>query len=189
MYLASLKLKYSLLIGIIVLIQISALYYIGHPFICTCGYVELWHGEIFSSGNSQHITDWYTFSHIIHGFLFYMMLWALFPKSSILQRLMLAVGIEVTWEIFENSEFIMNRYRQTALALDYFGDSILNSVFDTVAMAVGFVMARKLPVWSIILTALLFEVFTGYMVRDNLILNIVTLIHPFEFISLWQTGV
>ena len=176
-------------IAVIILIQIGALFYIGHPWICTCGYIELWHGEVFSSGNSQHITDWYTYSHIIHGFIFYVLLWAVFPKSPILLRLLLAVGIETAWEIFENSEFIMNRYRQTALALDYYGDSIINSVSDTASMVLGFLLARKLPVWSIVLTAIVFEVFTGYMIHDNLTLNIITLIHPFEFISVWQTGV
>ena len=176
-------------IAVIILIQIGALFYIGHPWICTCGYIELWHGEVFSSGNSQHITDWYTYSHIIHGFIFYVLLWAVFPKSPILLRLLLAVGIETAWEIFENSEFIMNRYRQTALALDYYGDSIINSVSDTASMVFGFFLARKLPVWSIVLTAIAFEVFTGYMIHDNLTLNIITLIHPFEFISVWQTGV
>ena len=176
-------------IAVIILIQIGALFYIGHPWICTCGYIELWHGEVFSSGNSQHITDWYTYSHIIHGFIFYVLLWAVFPKSPILFRLLLAVGIETAWEIFENSEFIMNRYRQTALALDYYGDSIINSVSDTASMVLGFLLARKLPVWSIVLTAIVFEVFTGYMIHDNLTLNIITLIHPFEFISVWQTGV
>jgi len=188
MQLGTLKTKYILLIAAIVCVQIGALYFIGHPWICTCGYVEVWHGEIFSSGNSQHLSDWYTFSHIIHGFLFYLLLWALFPKSPIWLRLALAVGMEAAWEIFENSEFIMNRYRQTALALDYYGDSIINSVMDTVWMAFGFILTRKLPVWSIVAAALVFEVFTGYMVRDNLILNIITLIYPFDFIGVWQAG-
>lgn len=181
--------KYTLLVLAIITVQVGALFFIGHPWICTCGYVEFWHGEVMSSGNSQHLTDWYTFSHIIHGFIFYLFLWALFPKIPLGRRLSIAVGIEAGWEILENSDFIMNRYRETALALDYYGDSIINSVSDTLSMMAGFILARNLPVWSIVALGIAFEIYTGYIIHDNLLLNVVQLIHPFEFISVWQAAV
>ena len=177
----------SLALGILA-VQIAFLAYEGHVWTCTCGYITAWSGDVLSFENSQQLTDWYTFSHIIHGFIFFFLLSLIFPKSSPWYRLMLAVGVESMWEMFENSSFIINRYRTTSLGLNYYGDSILNSVSDTCAMAFGFVLARKLPVWSVILLALLFESVTAYIIHDNLTLNIVNLIHPFHFIQVWQAA-
>jgi hypothetical protein len=141
-----------------------------------------------SSGNSQHLSDWYTFSHIIHGFIFYFLLSVLFPRLPITKRLLMAMGIEIAWELSENTPWVINKYREQALAQGYTGDSIINSVSDTLAMVFGFILARRLPVWSIILLALLMEVIVGIYIRDNLTLNILNFVHQFEFIRHWQSG-
>jgi hypothetical protein len=172
----------------LVALQAATIIAFGHPLICTCGTIALWHGNAAGPETSQHITDWYTFSHIIHGFAFYLLLWLVAPRTSFAMRLALAVGIEAAWEIVENTPLIMERYRQSALARGYFGDSVLNSVCDTLAMAFGFMLARLLPVWASVALTLGMEAFTLAMIRDNLLLNIVQLIHPSATLSRWQAG-
>lgn len=169
-------------------VQAIVLFLFGQPPICTCGYVELWHGVVQSSGNSQHLTDWYTFSHIIHGFLFYFVLRYLFPRMPVLSRLAIAVGVEALWEIVENTPMVIQHYREQALAHGYTGDSIINSVSDTVAMIIGFLAASRFAVWTIVVVALALELFTAYMIRDNLTFNVINLIHSFPAIAAWQAG-
>jgi hypothetical protein len=176
-------------IGIIAAAAIILLL-MGREPICKCGYVKLWHGVVVSSENSQHLSDWYSPSHVIHGFIFYGLLWLLsrFVPMSIGVRLILAVAIESSWELIENTNFLIDRYRSTTVALDYYGDSVINSVSDILFMVLGFFLASRLPVWLTVVIAVALELFVGYVIRDNLTLNVVMLLWPVDAVLQWQAG-
>lgn len=157
----------------------------GREPMCTCGFISLWHGAV-DSQNSQQIADWYTFTHIEHGLGFYALLVLVARRLPMPLRLLLAVGIEGAWEIAENSPFIIDRYRTATLSLDYYGDSVINSVADIIAMMAGFWMARRLPVWGTVAFVVIVEALLALTIRDNLALNIIMLIHPIEVIKQWQ---
>ena len=174
---------------LIVALAAGVLLWMGRIPMCKCGYIKLWHGNRADSQTSQHLTDWYTYSHVLHGIIFYWLL-SIFARGhlSVGARLVIAMVIEGAWEIFENTPFIINRYRDQTISRDYYGDSIINSVGDMLAMVVGFLLAARLPAWVTVFVLIATEVLLLALIRDNLTLNIIMLIHPVEAIKQWQAS-
>jgi Protein of unknown function (DUF2585) len=171
---------------------IAILFAMDRPPICECGTVRLWTGAVNSPENSQQISDWYTFSHIIHGMIFYAgahllwRRWNLFDGAPTRWAFPIAVALEASWELLENSPLIIERYRSVTANFGYSGDSIINSAFDIVWMSLGFWIAARLP-WKVTLAlAVGFELMTLAAIRDNLTLNVVMLVWPIDAIRAWQ---
>jgi hypothetical protein len=163
------------------------LYFMGRIPICKCGYVKLWHGGRGDAEVSQHLADWYTWSHVLHGVLLYWLL-AILSRGhlSVAARLVLATLIEGAWEVLENTPFIIERYRAQTISRDYLGDTILNSVGDMLAALVGFLIAARLPAWVTVTLVVAIEGALLWLVRDNLILNVIMLLYPLDWIKAWQ---
>lgn len=176
------------LAALIAAVACAILFLMQRPPICTCGRIELWHGAL-DSGNSQHIADWYSLSHIIHGLLFYGLACLFLRRWPLGVRLAVAVSVEAGWEILENSPVIIDRYRTATIALGYSGDSILNSMSDIGMMAFGFLIAARAPVWVTVALAIGLELIAIAVIRDNLTLNILMLIWPVDAIREWQIAV
>jgi hypothetical protein len=172
----------------IVLATAAAMLAMGRPAICPCGYVLIWDGRVGGGDNSQHLTDWYTFSHVIHGFLFYGLLRLVAPGWSFGWRLVGALLLEVGWEFVENTPWLIERYRGQTVALDYMGDSVINSVSDIGFMVLGFWLAARLPVAATLALAVAMEVTTAMVIRDGLLLNVLMLVWPVEAVLEWQQG-
>jgi hypothetical protein len=167
-------------------ISAAILWAMGRPPICTCGTVELW-GPV-GHKQSQMLADWYSPSHIIHGFLFYALLAWLRPRSPIENRFGIALLVEAGWEIVENTPMMIDRYRDATIALGYSGDSILNSASDIGMMALGFLAARRLPLWASVAIVVVLEIVPLIVIRDNLTLNVWMLVAPNDAILNWQAG-
>jgi Protein of unknown function (DUF2585) len=176
----------------IMLAMAFVLFMMGRAPICSCGTIKLWHGAVNSSENSQHLLDWYTPSHVIHGFLFF----GIFAVArrwtakhwTLAAGLVFALFLEAAWEIVENAPAMINRYRTATIALGYNGDSIINSIADVLAMTAGFLLAARLPVLVSIILVVAAEILVVWMIRDNLLLNIIMLIWPQYWIKAWQAG-
>jgi len=146
-----------------------------------------WDGNIWSSENSQRVADAYSFSHIIHGMLFYGFLWLAARRVPVKHRFLIALLIEAGWELLENSPIIINRYREATISLGYVGDSVLNSVCDVGMMGLGFLIARLSRLWIIVTLIVVMELGCLWWVRDNLTLNVIMLAHPVPSIKAWQS--
>lgn len=166
----------------------GALYAMGREPICACGTVELWHGAVNSSENSQHLTDWYSPSHVLHGLLLYLGLSWVVPGWSLGPRLLAATLVETAWEIIENTDTVIERYREATIALDYYGDSIVNSMTDIAMMWLGFLIAARAPVWVSVALFVAAELVVGLAIRDGLLLNVLMLLWPLEAVRNWQNG-
>lgn len=160
----------------------------GRPAICACGTVELWVGAADSPKTSQMLADWYSPSHVIHGFAFYGLLWLIARRQPVGARFLAALALELAWELVENSDWAIQRYREATIAVGYTGDSVLNTLSDVAMMAAGFWLARRLPAWATIALALLLEAAALAAVRDNLTLNVWMFLWPTDAIRAWQAG-
>jgi hypothetical protein len=180
--------QYGITIALIVGGAASIEFAMGRVPWCKCGYIKFWHGVVKSSENSQQIADWYTFTHVVHGVGFYFLLWLTAKRRPPGVRFVLAVLLEAGWEVLENTPMVINRYRATTISLDYYGDSIVNSVSDVFAMMLGFWVAHRSAVWITVGLVMLVEGALALGIRDNLTLNILMLVHPFDAIRRWQAG-
>jgi len=177
------------LIAVAILIAAAAiLLAMGRNPICTCGTIEPWIGQRDSAKTSQMLADWYSFSHIVHGLLFYAGLWLVARRWPVEWRFLTALLIEAAWEVTENTPMVIDRYRATTAALGYTGDSVINSLSDILMMAVGFLAARKLPVRASVVLLLALELIPLFVIRDNLTLNVIALVAPNHALQVWQAG-
>lgn len=174
---------------VLMLATAAVLHGMGRPWWCVRGDLAPWSSEVASAHNSQHLVDPYTLTHVLHGLGFYAILWALAGgRLSPRQRFLLAMGIEAAWEIFENTDFVIQRYREATISLDYFGDSVINSLGDILACACGYALAAGLPLWGSLATFAGVELLLILWIRDSLLLNILMLLWPVEAIKTWQGG-
>jgi hypothetical protein len=179
----------ALAVAALLVVTAAILHAMGQPWWCAQGDLSPWSSAVDSAHNSQHLGDPYTLTHVLHGFAFYALLWAVAgARWSPRQRFLVALAAESAWELFENTDFVINRYREATISLDYFGDSIINSMGDIVACAAGYLAAAAIPTYASIATFAGVEILLMLWIRDSLLLNILMLVWPIEAIKNWQTG-
>jgi hypothetical protein len=176
----------GIVIAAILVVTVLLLHNEGRLWLCSCGRLLLWAGDICSSDSSQHLLDPYSFTHLLHGFAFCGLLALLAPRLSVSWRLCLAILMEALWEVLENSEYVINRYREATAALGYHGDTVVNSLGDIASCAVGFMLARRLGLWRSLALFVVTEAVLTIWIRDSLILEVLMLIHPVSAIKAWQ---
>jgi Protein of unknown function (DUF2585) len=178
----------GIILALILALHALTLHLMGRIAWCECGF-GLWTSHAWSSETSQMLADPYSFTHVLHGIIFYFALCYFAPKSPLHARLIVAVLIEVAWEVFENTPFVINRYRAATASLDYTGDSILNSAGDVLSAFVGFCLAARLPWKLVVALAIVIELVLLATIRDNLTLNILMILFPIDAIKQWQVAV
>lgn len=178
-----------ILILLVTALSIFMLWSQGRVWWCQVGDISPWSWEVWSPHNSQHVLDPYTFTHVLHGILFFWIASLIFPKMPLAWRFLLAISVESLWEVVENTDAVINRYREATISLDYYGDSIINSVSDILSFALGFWLAIKLKLWLSLAFFVLMELILLFWIRDSLILNIIMLLYPLDAIKQWQMGV
>jgi hypothetical protein len=172
----------------IIVLTVLQLYHQGRVGWCKFGDYAPWSSDAWGSHNSQHLLDPYSFTHILHGVLYFWLISLIFRKMSFVRQFALAISVECAWEILENTNQVIEHYRTATLALNYYGDSIANSLGDAFCCGVGFWLAYKLRFWRSLALFLLTEIVLLIVIRDSLLLNIVMLIHPIEAVKLWQSN-
>lgn len=173
-------------IVLVLLLVIVLLRAEGRMFLCDCGHLAVWTADTCSSQTSQQLFDPYSFTHVLHGFLFFWLIALLFRRMNSSRQVVLAVLLEGAWEVFENTRFVIDKYRTETAALGYQGDTIVNSLGDVACALGGFVLARKLGLrWSLIFFVVV-EVVLIVWIHDSLLLQILMLVRPVEAIKLWQ---
>ena len=160
----------------------------GRLWFCACGYLLPWSSDAWSADNSQHLFDPYSFTHVLHGFIFWWLLAWILPRASVAWRFCLTISLEALWEVVENTDFVIRHYRETTQALGYQGDTVVNVLGDILTCGFGFLLAWRLGFRRTLALFILTEVVLLVWIRDSLLLNILMLVYPLEGIKAWQAG-
>jgi len=179
--------KFAAIAGFLLALQAMVLHLMGQPLLAAIGF-RLWANDPLGPDNSQQLADWYSLSHIVHGLIFYGLTKLIAPRLPFAARLLLSLGVEVCWELAENTQFVIEAYRRQALAAGYRGDSIVNSLSDSVMMLTGFTLASRLP-WRVsVMLAIVLEGVAIAVIRDGLVLNLINFAVSWPALELWQAG-
>lgn len=170
----------------VLILTVLLLHSEGRLWICSCGKLQVWAGQVCSANNSQHFLDPYSFTHVLHGFLYLWLLLLIARRLAPAWQFWFSVTLACAWEVFENSDFIINRYRTETAALGYQGDTVVNSLGDILCCAAGFVVARRLGLRRSLIVFVCMELVLFVWIRDSLTLEILMLIHPIDALKAWQ---